>query len=232
MHEFVSSGTCDPNTRGAARELLDDGTLYVARFDANGTGQWMPLVYDEGPLDESNGFGSQAEVLLFARQAADPLGATQVDRPEDIDVNPVTGKAYVALTTNTRRQAGVGDAANPRAPNPMEHIVEITEDRDENGAASFRWEVFVLCGDPSDPAQGAYSAGFDTGMVSKIANPDNLAFDQSGNLLIATDGQPRRVGINDGIFFVPTEGSNRGYNRQIFSGVVGAECASVILNSA
>ncbi len=90
----------------------------------------------------------------------------------------------------------------------------------------------MLCGDPADEAQGAYFAGFDTSRVRKVANPDNLAFDQHGNLLIATDGQPRRVGINDGIFFVPTEGPERGYNRQIFSGVVGAECASVIMNSA
>lgn len=77
-----------------------------------------------------------------------------------------------------------------------------------------------------------FFAGFDPTRVSKIANPDNLAFDKQGNMLIATDGQPRTLGINDGIFFVPTEGSERGYNRQIFSGVVGAECASVIMNSA
>ena len=88
----------------------------------------------------------------------------------------------------------------------------------------------MLCGDPSDPSQGAFFAGFDTSMVSKIANPDNLSFDRQGNLLIATDGQPRTIGINDGIFFVPTEGAERGFNRQIFSGVVGAECASVIMN--
>ena len=124
------------------------------------------------------------------------------------------------------------DAANPRAPNAMGHIIEITEAGDDNGATRFQWEIFMLCGDPADETPGTYFAGFDTSRVSKIANPDNQGFDKNGNLLIATDGQPRRVGINDGISFVPTEGPERGFNRQIFSGVVGAECASVIMNTA
>ena len=114
----------------------------------------------------------------------------------------------------------------------MGHIVEISERNADNGATRFEWEIFMLCGDPADEDDGAFFAGFDPQRVSRIANPDNLAFDKRGNMLIATDGQPRTLGINDGIFFVPTEGSERGYNRQIFSGVVGAECASVIMNSA
>lgn len=231
VYKFVSDGAYNARNRRANRGLLDSGTLYVAKFNDDGTGEWMPLVYDQGPLNASNGFTSQADVLLFTRQAADLLGATQMDRPEDVDINPLTGKVYVALTNNTRREAGSENGPNPRAPNPMGHIVEIVEDGDDNGATTFRWQIFMLCGDPSDPAQGAYFAGFDTSKVSKIANPDNLAFDQRGNMLIATDGQPRRIGINDGIFFVPTEGLERGYNRQIFSGVVGAECASVIMNT-
>lgn len=232
VYKFVSSGVYDEGDRAAAKTLLDSGTLYVAKFNDDGSGEWMPLVYENGPLNASNGFTSQAEVLLFPRQAADLLGATQMDRPEDIDINPVSGKVYVALTNNTRRSADQVDAANPRGPNPMGHILEIVEDGGDNGATSFSWDVFMLCGDPADDAQGAFFAGFDTSMVSKIANPDNLAFDSLGNLMIATDGQPRRVGINDGIFFVPTEGHERGYNRQMFSGVVGAECASVIVNDA
>lgn len=231
VYKFVSTGTYDGNKRHAD-SLLDSGTLYVAKFNDDGSGEWMPLVHGEGPLDMSNGFASQADILLFPRQAADLLGATQMDRPEDVDINPVTNKVYVALTNNTRRAAGSEDAANPRAPNPMGHIIEITEADGDNGATQFQWEIFMLCGDPADETQGAYFAGFDTSRVSKIANPDNLAFDKNGNLLIATDGQPRTVGINDGVFFVPTEGAERGFNRQLFSGVVGAECASVIMNTA
>lgn len=232
VYKFVSDGVYDPDDRAGALSLLDSGTLYVAKFNDDGTGEWLPLVYEEGPLNTSNGFTNQGDVLLFARQAGDALGATQMDRPEDIDVNPLTKKVYVALTNNTKRETGDENGPNPRAPNPMGHIVEITESGDDNGATRFSWEIFMLCGDPSDPAQGTYFAGFDTSKVSKIANPDNLAFDSRGNLLIATDGQPSRLGINDGIFFVPTTGAERGYNRQIFSGVVGAECASVIMNTA
>ncbi len=232
VYKFVSDGVYDEGDRASARNLLDSGTLYVAKFNDDGTGEWMPLVYENGPINASNGFTSQADVLLFARQAADLLGATQMDRPEDIEINPLTGKVYVALTNNTRRTAEAVDSANPRGPNPMGHIVEIEEHGGDNGATSFSWEIFMLCGDPSDASQGAFFAGFDMAKVSKVANPDNLAFDQFGNLIISTDGQPRTLGINDGIFFVPTEGPERGYNRQIFSGVVGAECASVILNSA
>ena len=123
------------------------------------------------------------------------------------------------LTNNTRRAAGDENGPNPRAPNPMGRIVEITEDGNDNGANTFRWEIFMRCSDPADEAQGAYFAGFDTSRVSKIANPDALAFDRRRNMLIATDGQPRRIGINGGVLFVPTEGPERGFNRQIFSGV-------------
>ena len=232
VYKFVSDGTYDSSNRRANLGLLDSGTLYVAKFNDDGTGDWLPLTYENGSINASNGFTSQAEVLLFARQAADLLGATQMDRPEDIDINPLTKKVYVALTNNTRRAAGDDNAPNPRAPNPMGHIVEIAERGGDNGATCFDWEIFMLCGDPANEADGTFFAGFDPMRVSKIANPDNLAFDKQGNMLIATDGQPRTLQINDGIFIVPTEGSERGYNRQIFSGVVGAECASVILNSA
>ena len=232
VYKFVSAGTYDSADRQANQELLDSGTLYVAKFNDDGTGEWLPLTYENGPINATNGFTSQAEVLLFARQAADLLGATQMDRPEGIEVNPLTKKVYVALTNYTRRAAGAENAPNPRAPNPMGHIVEISERGGDSGATRFDWEMFMLCGDPANEADGAFFARFEPKRVSKIANPDNLAFDKQGNMLIATDGQPRTIDINEGIFFVPTEGSERGYNRQIFSGVAGAECASVIMNSA
>ena len=232
VYKFVSEDAWDGRSRRRARTLLDRGVLHAAKFHADGTGEWRPLRHGTAPLDRSNGFSSQADVLLFARQAADLLGATPMDRPEDVDVNPVTGKVYVALTNNTEREPGAEDAANPRAPNPLGHIVEITEEDGDAGATRFRWEIFLLCGDPADPAHGAFFAGFDPARVSRIANPDNLAFDDRGNLFVATDGQPGRLGINDGVFFVPTEGPERGFVRQVFSGVVGAECASVILNTA
>lgn len=230
LYKFVSDGVFSPANRSANKELLDSGTLYVAKFNDDGSGEWMPLIFGQNGLTPINGFGSQAEVLLFARQAADLLGATQMDRPEDVDINPVTGNVYMALTNNTRRTAEQVDAANPRAGNAFGHIVEIRESQGDHAAERFDWEIFMLCGDPADSEAGAFFAGSDPSRVSKIANPDNLAFDRRGNMLIATDGQPRRLGIHDGIFFAPTAGQDRGFNRQIFSGPVGCECASVVLN--
>ncbi len=228
---FVSDGVFASADRKANKKLIDSGTLYVAKFNDDGSGEWMPLVFGQNSLTVSNGFGNQAEVLLFARQAADLLGATQMDRPDDVDINPVTGNVYMALINNTRRTEEQVDAANPCAGNAFGHIIEIREAEGDHATERFDWEIFMLCGDPADENAGAFFAGFDPSRVSKIANPDNLAFDRRGNLLIATDGRPRRMSIHDGIFFVPTEGPTRGFNRQIFSGPVGYECASVVLNT-
>ncbi len=230
LYKFVSEGTYDPKNRAANMTLLNSGTLYVAKFNKDGSGEWLPLVFGENGLTPANGFNSQAEVLLYARLAADQLGATPMDRPEDVEWNPKTGKVYMALTNNTRRTEEQIDAANPRANNSKGHIIEITPENEDHAADTFAWEIFMLCGDPSDPEQGAYFAGFDASQVSPIANPDNVAFDRRGNLWIATDGQPGQLPGNDGIFAVPTEGSDRGYLRQFLSGVSGCEIASLVMN--
>jgi secreted PhoX family phosphatase len=213
--------------------LLDEGTLYTAKFHEDGTGEWLPLVQGQGPLTEANGFPTQAEVLVNTRGAARLLGATRMDRPEDVEVSPVTGKVYIALTNNTQRTAASTDpgedASNPRLSNAWGHIVEIAETGGDAGALTFSWEIFVLCGDPENAAHGAYFAGFPPDQVSPVACPDNLDFDDAGNLWIATDGQPnaRDFGQNDGVFAVPTEGSDRGFLRQFLSAVPHAEVASL-----
>lgn len=230
-YKYVSKGKYNAFDRLANDTLLDEGTLYAAKFNADGTGEWLPLVFGQGPLTAANGFSNQADVLVNTRGAAALLGATKMDRPEDIETNPVNGKVFIALTNNTRRTDRDKDAANPRANNRWGHIIELTEDNGDHTATKFFWEIFILCGDPAQTSQGTFFAGYDPKQVSAIACPDNITFDSKGNLWIATDGQPGALGVNDGIFAVPTDGVERGFVRQLMSGVNGAETASLVFNS-
>ena len=113
-------------------------------------------------------------MLLNTRGAADLLGATKMDRPEDIERNPVTGAVYAAMTNNKARTAEQVDAANPRAANKCGHILEILEEKNDAGARRFRWSLFLVCGDPKDPS--TYFAGFPKEKVSAVSAPDNVAF--------------------------------------------------------
>jgi len=153
-----------------------------------------------------------------------------MDRPEDMEVNPVNGKVYLALTNNTSRTDTRKDKANPRSNNRWGHIIEITEENGDHAATRFEWEIFILCGDGNNPAHGTFFAGYDPKKVSALAAPDNITFDSKGNLWIATDGQPGILGANDGIYAVPTDGSERGFVRQLCSAVPGAETASLVFN--
>jgi uncharacterized protein len=221
VYKFVCAKSYNPDNREANKDIIDEGTLYVAVFESDGSGKWMPLVFGTGPLVPENGFRNQADVLINTRYAADLLGATKMDRPEDIEVNPVTGQVYVVLTNNTRRTEDQTDTANPRANNRHGHILEIFEDGGDHASERFTWEIFLLCGDPED--ESTYFAGFPKEKVSAISSPDNIAFDLQGNLWIATDGMDTALKINDGFFAVPTEGAERGRCRMFFSSVKGSE---------
>ncbi len=224
VYKFVTAGRYNGSDRKANFDLLDEGTLYVARFDDDGSGEWIPLVYGEGPLTEINGFTSQADVLIKTRLAGDVVGATRMDRPEDIEPNPRTGTVYVTLTNNTRRSASQVNASNPRGPNRYGHIIELNETDGDATSTTFSWNIFMLCGNPADASHGTFFAGFDKPeLVSPISSPDNIVFDGDGNLWIGTDGQPGTLGANDALHAVPTSGPNRGYLRQFLSVPAGAE---------
>lgn len=231
IYKFVSKGTYDKAKGKANSALLTDGTLYVAKFNDDGSGQWLPLVAGQGPLTEKAGFKTQGDVCVKTRLAGDLVGATKMDRPEDMEANPVNKKVYVALTNNTQRGTEgkpAVDKANPRAKNAAGHIIEITEDGSNPAATKFKWEILLLCGDPAKedaakPETQTYFGGYDKTKVSPIGAPDNVAFDNAGNLWISTDGAPSAIKYNDGLFVVPVEGSERGHVQQFFSTAGGSE---------
>ncbi|HSI55990.1 MAG TPA: PhoX family phosphatase [Ideonella sp.] len=195
IYKFVSRDKIAPGGARANAELLDHGTLYVARFDADNGGQWLPLVHGQGPLTAANGFADQGEVVIKARQASDLLGATKMDRPEWIAVDKARGEVFCTLTNNSERGAdnkpGV-DAANPRANNTMGNIIRWKEDGDFH-ATRFKWDHFVVAGDPSNArpeAQGKVKG-------DALGCPDGLWVDGRGVLWVQTDMSTSAMGKGD-----------------------------------
>ena len=200
--------------------------LSVAKFDEGGTLTWLPLVQGEGPLTAKNGFADQGEVLIKARLAAKELGATTMDRPEDFEVNPATGRVYAVMTKNKKRKADNLNAVNTRVENRQGQIVELIPPGEgpavDHAADRFGWDILVLCGDPSKPDQGS-SFHPETSVNGWFATPDNIAFDPKGRLWIATDGM-NSIGLADGVFAMDVDGPARGKARALFSCPNGAEC--------
>jgi uncharacterized protein len=226
VYKFVTEGIYNPTNRAANRDLLDRGTLYVARFEANGKMRWLPLVYGQGPLTAANGFSSQADVLIEARRAGTLVGATPMDRPEDVEAHPVSGRVYVVLTYNEQRKPDQVDVANPRGPNRHGHVIEIVPPllggKPDHTAAECDWGFFLLGGDPKVAGHGArYSSPVSAN--GWVAAPDNVAFDPKGRIWISTDGQDDAAGFNDSLYAATVSGPNRGATRCFFNGPSGSE---------
>lgn len=182
IYKYVSDAPYAAATANGS--LLDEGTLYVARFNADGSGDWLALKFGENGLTPENGFASQADVLVNTRLAADHVGATKMDRPEWGAVDPRNGVVYFTLTNNTRRTQVQVDAANPRAANPFGQIIRWTEDGDDHAATRFAWDLFVIAGDKN---QSKTFAGKALGEDNIFACPDGLWFDADARLWIQTD---------------------------------------------
>lgn len=198
IYKFVPSAKVNLADRTANGTVLDNGTLYAAKFNADGTGQWIALVQgtnnltvgatDPGlvpqsataPTPTTVDFTTQADVLINTKAAARVAGATQMDRPEWVTVGP-DKKIYVTLTKNGSRK--VADAANPRAGNPHGHIIRWSETGDSPLATTFTWEIFLLGGDTrfTDATAKGNIVG-DT-----FSSPDGLRVDPQGRLWVQTD---------------------------------------------
>lgn len=247
VYKFISKQKYRRGDRKHNMRLLSEGDLYVARFsgdspagqidgsgalpvdgDFDGSGTWLPLVKDGRSMVAGM---SVEEVLVYTRLAADKVGATKMDRPEDVEPSPVSGKLYIALTNNTQRgTAGkaAADEANPRTKNRDGHVIELTERKNDAAATEFDWNILLVAGDPSKDAS-TYFSGYPKDKVSPIACPDNLAFDSKGNLWISTDGQPGTIGYCDALHKVTLTGKERGKVEQFLAVPAGAEtCGPVI----
>ncbi|MBJ9485249.1 PhoX family phosphatase [Acinetobacter baumannii] len=204
IYKFVSTAVWDTKDINggytAGDKYMNAGKLYVAKFNNDGSGQWVELAYGKNGLNESNTtypFKSQADVVTFARLAADSVGATKMDRPEWCTVNPLNGEIYVTLTNNSNRGKDYAtDAANPRnytdlyagtkeqKGNVNGHIIRFKETDDKTTAETFKWDIYLF------GAEAAMASNINlSGLTDNndFSSPDGMWFDPRGVLWIETD---------------------------------------------
>jgi secreted PhoX family phosphatase len=199
IYKFVSAGNWKA-MRARGVHPLDEGSLYVAKFNDDGTGEWLELTIDNPVLAAQ--FADQAEVLTYARLAADALGATPMDRPEWTSVAP-DGYVYCTLTNNSRRTEA--DAANPLAPNPDGHIIR-WKDSERHTGTDFEWDIFLIAQDTH-------------GTEDTFSDPDGIWADPDGRLFIETDGG-QKDGLNNQLLVADTK---TGELRRLLTGVTSDE---------
>ena len=204
IYKFISRDKIDHKNPKANHDLLDHGTLYVARFDAGdknpdrprGQGQWIELSHGKNGLDSSSGFANQAEVLIHARLAASAVGATRMDRPEWIVVSSKDGQVYCTLTNNVKRGEDGQPAGgpNPREKNVYGQILRWKERNNDHAAAAFDWDLFVVAGNPVVHAKTPKGGSANITPHNMFNSPDGMGFDDAGRLWILTDGDASNAG--------------------------------------
>lgn len=253
LYKFVSRDRFNPNDRLANRDLLDHGQLYVARFEESGRGEWMAITLTAANAAARRAgyrarFTDEGDLAMRAREAARLIGATPLDRPEDVEAlldERWTGIGPVLVSCTNNREQGFPRPGAPRRdgldpdaplPNPAGHILRLDEDGEDCGAMGFAWDVFVMCGDPNSPAPIAenregrpapvstYCAGAQTFNGERFACPDNLCIDRAHNVWIATDGSDAVFAdCNDSILTAPSAGRGARDVKRFLVGPVGAE---------
>ena len=198
IYRFISRDRIDPKDPKANRDLLDHGTLYVARFDdgdknpdlPRGQGQWVELSHGKNGVDTASGFANQGDVLIHARLAGSVVNATRMDRPEWIVVSPKDGQVYCTLTNNAKRGEDgqpVG-GPNPREKNVYGQILRWKAHNGDHGADTFDWDLFVVAGNPVVHAGQSKAGSSNITAQNMFNSPDGLGFDDAGRLWILTDG--------------------------------------------
>ncbi len=207
LYKFVSKNKIDAANPKSQPGLLDDGTLYVAKFDSKngeqkGAGQWLELTWGKNGLTAENGFADQAEVLVFARKAATQVGATTMDRPEWVAVHPSNKHVCCTLTNNKYR--GIKDnqpidGVNPREENPYGHIVRWAPKDGDHAADTFGWDLFLIAGNPKVNKEGLMAGSTNINEENMFNSPDGIGFDKAGRLWIQTDGKYSNEGKFEGM---------------------------------
>lgn len=201
VYKFVSKDKFDKNNPKNNVNILEEGTLYVARFNGNfgdfrGDLDWQELSYGKNGLTKENGFNSQSDVLINARLAASIVKATPMDRCEWCAATP-DSKAVYATFTNNKKRVDV-DAANPRAKNAYGQILKWQPKNGDHTSEKFSWNTFLLAGNPSNQS-GLYKGSKNITKDNMFNSPDGLKFDKFGRLWIQTDGSYSNTGSYEGM---------------------------------
>lgn len=233
LYKFVSKGKYQEGNNRANRNLLEEGTLYVAKFamkddKLEGDGQWLELTYGKNGLTKENGFNSQAEVMIFARRAATQVGATTMDRPEWVAVHPDKKHVFCTLTNNKYRGVKEGqdvDGVNPRAENHYGQIVCWAPTNANHVSDTFQWDLYVIAGNPTVHKDSLYAGSDNINKDNMFNSPDGIGFDKAGRLWIQTDGNYSNKGdfAGQGNNQMLCGDPNTGEVRRFLTGPIGCE---------